>query len=478
MRKTITLAGICLGLLALLGCRQIDVDQEPAADTPSASSLTATVTPELASGGETRPAPQLSIAPEATADTQPVANEAASYGYTHQRADGNRLVAGRGALPEATVIDIPLAGRPAWVVGAPVPDPPSQGATGAASIWVVVMDDGRVQAFTVDDGQVAETAIEPSNLGDLPPLLQVTGGRPALLTAPSPVSGHSPPALLDESGTLALISPEGVLTIVDHQGASLATTESLPLPDARLLTDGEGRLLFLSQPTTRYDHRIAGDDVEAAAVTLFDSQATDGGEVVIPVPEPAVIEGIMPLWADLNGDGRREVIVTQSDAQNGAQIVAYDENGELVAIGPAIGQGYRWRHQLVVAPFGPNGEMELVNVRTPHIGGVVEFYQMVGDELQIMAREPGFTSHVIGSRNLDMALAGDVDGDGIIEVLLPNQARTELGAIRRTADGAEVAWTAPLEGVLSSNLAAATLADGRMIVGAGRDDGKLRLWAP
>ena len=78
--------------------------------------------------------------------------------------------------------------------------------------------------------------------------------------------------------------------------------------------------------------------------------------------------------------------------------------------GPAIGRGNRWRHQIAVAPFGPNGERELVDVLTPHIGGVVEFYRMVGDRIEIVATVPGFTSHVIGSRNLDLALAADADG--------------------------------------------------------------------
>jgi hypothetical protein len=77
-----------------------------------------------------------------------------------------------------------------------------------------------------------------------------------------------------------------------------------------------------------------------------------------------------------------------------------------------------------------------------------------------------------------MALAGDFDGDGATELLLPNQARTELGAIRRTADGAEVAWTVPMNGRLSTNLAAVQLANGQLAIGAGREDGILRVWQP
>jgi hypothetical protein len=130
----------------------------------------------------------------------------------------------------------------------------------------------------------------------------------------------------------------------------------------------------------------------------------------------------------------------------------------------------------VAAPFGTNGETELVDVLTPHIGGTVEFYQLDGDQLRIVARVPGYTSHVIGTRNLDMAVAGDFDGDGQPELLLPNQRRTEVGAIQRTASGAVVAWRLPVEGLVTTNLAAVSLADNRVVVGTGRGDGVLRLW--
>ena len=67
---------------------------------------------------------------------------------------------------------------------------------------------------------------------------------------------------------------------------------------------------------------------------------------------------------------------------------------------------------------------------------------------------------------------------GRVELLLPNQQRSDLGAIRRTADGAEVAWTIPVDGKVSSNLGVVTLGDGRLAVGIGREDGTLRIWQP
>lgn len=156
--------------------------------------------------------------------------------------------------------------------------------------------------------------------------------------------------------------------------------------------------------------------------------------------------------------------------------MAFDERGAWVAAGPPIGRGGRWRHQLAVAPFAPDGGLELVAVRTPHIGGTVELYTREGEQLRIVAELPGYTSHILGARNLDMALAADLDGDGGIEVLVPNQALDTLGVLRRSMAGVEVAWTLPVDGRVSTNLAAVPEADGRVSVGVGREDRVLRLW--
>jgi len=74
--------------------------------------------------------------------------------------------------------------------------------------------------------------------------------------------------------------------------------------------------------------------------------------------------------------------------------------------------------------------------------------------------------------------AGDFDGDGAVELLVPDQAQESLGAIRRTNDGAMTAWSIPFEGTLSTNLAAVTLPGGVLALGAGLEEGVLRLWLP
>lgn len=351
--------------------------------------------------------------------------------------------------------------------------------SGDWSIWVVALDDGRLQAFRVFEDGFEDLEIETENLPPgAPPLLRVVNNIPSMVIAPgvdaSPYS-HAVP-LSTDSEQVAYIGENGEVMISDGIEETRLAVDALL--DARLLVDETGRLLFLSDPTGRYDHGVLGDAVEAASITLIDTNPEPHVSLKIDIPPPAVIEGIAPIWADITGDGRREIIVTLSSPGEGAHIVIYNENGELLASGPPIGQSYRWRNQLAVAPTAPDGELEFVDVLTPHIGGVVEFYQLSGQELQILAQLPGYTSHIIGSRNLDMALAGDFDGDHTVEVLLPDQSRTELGAIRRTADGAELAWTLPVGSKISTNLAAVSLPGGRIAVGVGRNDGVLRVWVP
>jgi len=167
-----------------------------------------------------------------------------------------------------------------------------------------------------------------------------------------------------------------------------------------------------------------------------------------------------------------------SDLDLGAGIVVFSENGQRLAGGPKMGQAFRWRHQIAYAATGPDGENELAVVRTPHIGGVVEYYQYIDGGLSIVAEYPGITSHTLGSRNLDLAAAGDFDGDGAVELLLPTPDLTELVAIRRSSTGAEQVWRLPIAGVMSTNLAGVTFPNGKLAIAVGRTDGVLNLWLP
>jgi hypothetical protein len=390
------------------------------------------------------------------------------FAQTNLQPDGNRIVGGTGNIPALTAQDVPLEGRPTWVTAVPVD---------GGLLWVVVLEDGRTQAFFVRNGQAEPYAVTPDQIpAGMPPLLQLENGEAAivvpngessLLTHPVSINGTDDTAYIDASGNL----------VVQQAGIPMTLSVNAQ-PDARILVDENGRLLLHTDPTDEYGHGIMGDKLEAGSLTLVATQPEPEIIRTIPAADGYVLEGIAPIWVDLDGDGMREIVVTRSNANDGAQIVVLDETGNLLATGPAIGQGGRWRHQLSAGPFGPNGEMELVDVLTPHIGGPTEFFQWKGDELVVVADVNGYTSHVIGSRNLDMNAAGQFDESGRLTLLLPNQARTELGGIQRSDDGAQLSWTLPLSGQLVTNIAASPLIDGRLAVGVGLDNHTLRIWQP
>jgi hypothetical protein len=397
-----------------------------------------------------------------------VPDDAFRFGFTHHRADGNRYVAGSGEFPQTDFIDIPLRGTPEWLVASK---------WGSGIIWVTVLKNGRVRAFRSGDSGIETVRIGPSNLpaGTVPHLV-IQNGKPRLLHGHgSSGATSSHPIFLPHTGCRVSLYKSGrvVLKNSRRRGFDLDA-----LPDARMIYNERGDVLVLTGRTDSYRHGILGDTVEATAVTLISTGNTIRFRNVLFVQEGSVIEGLFPIWSDINGDGRREIILTVSDDRAGARYAVYNEGGSLLAAGPSVGKGYRWRHQIAVAPFGPNDEIELAGVKTPHIGGVVEFYGFEKDGLKLRADLEGFSSHSIGSRNLDTALAGDFDGDGRVELLVPFQAMDRLGAVRRTGEGAELVWTLSTGGRLSSNLAAVTMDDGNIALGVGREDKVLRLFLP
>lgn len=390
--------------------------------------------------------------------------------FTHHRADGNRFAAGTGHFPDVAPVDIPLAGEPRWLVAAP---------WDGGSLWVAVLENGQVQGVLLRGEAVTSVPVAPDRLPpDAPPVLVVRDGHASLLTVPEDASPLTAPLLLPDHDLLAYVARNGDLVLL-RGSEEMARFPVHALPDARIVGDEEGRLLLLTDATdVRYTHGVLGDRLEAASITLVETSPTPRVVARMELPAPQVVEGIAPIWADMTGDGVREIIVTVSDGDQGARIVAFNEAGERVLAGPAIGRGHRWRDQLAVAPFGPDAALELADDLTPHIGGVVEFYRpdLAAGRLEIVAQVPGYSTHVLGSRNLGMALAGDFDGDGRVELLAPSQDKRHLAGIRRTAGGAEVTWQLPTGGHITTNLAAVTSADGHLLLGLGRSDKILRVW--
>jgi hypothetical protein len=401
----------------------------------------------------------------------PDLNELALYGYTYIRADGNRFAAGQGNIPQLRAMDIPLEGPPAWIVSGPV--------EGNGSIWVAVLEDGRVQAFMLRGSRLTPLDLSPANLPPgAPTSLIIDRGVPSLVIAPSPQASPAthPVVLTGSHARMAFIENSGDLVL--WEGGETGRLALNALPDARILRDENNRLLLFTAATRRYTHGVLGDDLEAGSLSLVETSPGLSLVWQVAFAPDKVAEGIATIWVDLNGDGSREILVTVSDAQSGAQLLLFNDQGIQVAAGPAVGRGFRWRHQLAAAPFLGPGEWLLADVLTPHIGGSVEFYRWSQDRLEIVAQIPGFSTHRLGSRNLDMALAADLDMDGNVELLVPTQDMKALSALRLVNGSLLVAWEIELGARIASNLSAVTLEDGRIALGVGLQDARLRIWSP
>jgi len=357
---------------------------------------------------------------------------AAALARTDHAVSGNRVARGCGPLAGETS-EIELGARPAWIL----PDPSDRGRS-----WLVVLEDGRVELVTTEPGTAA--SISRTEQPPLPP-------------------GHPP-----------LAAAVGTDRLVVGSALAAAGWFEAPLPDTRVTEIAGTALVALTGPTKRYPHGVLGDDLEAAAVEVRDAS---GLALRIEVADDEVIEGTSAMVVELVPDEPgSELLVTVSDAEDGARLRAYDLEGRMVAESEPIGQGFRWLHQIAVASTGPAGETEIIVVRTPHIGGVVEAYRPAGERLERVASLAGYGSHALGSANLDMALLADVDGDGHVDIVVPTQDRRALGLLARTDEGFEELGRLDLGGELVTNVAATPTAGGELVLAAGTSDGRLRIF--
>ena len=308
-------------------------------------------------------------------------------------------------------------------------------------------------------------------------------------------------------GSTVRVSPDGVVTTaldagvdlppeLDETGAANSPFRFHdlfiePLEDGRVVM-AESIAAALVGPTGSYAHGVLGDALEASGVAWVDTCTGETGR--IDMAEPDVIEGISPILYDVDTDGELEIVVTLANGNEGARLAAFELNGTLVGDSEPIGQGRRWRNQLAVGPFGPEGQIELISVRTPHIGGTVEAFRLVPGEadedssadptgafIPVAESDPNFTSHVIGARNLSLAIAIDATGDSIPDVVVPSANRETVFALTRTdvLDGDRQGWNVvgerALDNELTGNIATQELSPGAAAL-AIPDGDLLRIW--
>ena len=145
-----------------------------------------------------------------------------------------------------------------------------------------------------------------------------------------------------------------------------------------------------------------GDAIEAGQLHVYTEQAVNScGHQSLSLPEELVFEDIAPRLADLDGDGRLEIIVVQSHQRQGAQLAVFrpaaDGVGlDLIAATPFIGRSNRWLAPIGVADFDGDGVQDIAYIDRPHLARTLRVWRFEGTSLRELTSLEGLTNHRIG----------------------------------------------------------------------------------
>ncbi|SON58299.1 FG-GAP repeat [Hartmannibacter diazotrophicus] len=185
----------------------------------------------------------------------------------------------------------------------------------------------------------------------------------------------------------------------------------------------------LIAPTTRYQHYVRGNEAEAGGLRAV---MTDGRRLDLMLDESHVFEDRMPRLADLDGDGRSEIVLVLTSLTEGASLAVYGVAGDAVRLKaktPSIGQPRRWLDPAGIADLTGDGRSEIAFVAMPHLVKQLQVWTYSGGALRQVATVEDVANHRLGSPHTAMSAIADVDGDGIADLIVPDGARTTIRAL-------------------------------------------------
>ncbi|MGL4281175.1 MAG: hypothetical protein ACRCS0_12470 [Albidovulum sp.] len=162
---------------------------------------------------------------------------------------------------------------------------------------------------------------------------------------------------------------------------------------------GDIRAAWLESETQRYGHFVLGGRWEAATLAV---QTAGGRTLRHALPADAVFEDREARIADLDGDGRSEIIAVISRQSVGSSLGLFgvrDGALQLLAETPPNGQPNRWLNPSGIGYFTGAPHREIAIVRMPHLVGRLEIWGFDGQRLARRFQRDGFSTHRLGSRH-------------------------------------------------------------------------------
>jgi FG-GAP-like repeat len=211
--------------------------------------------------------------------------------------------------------------------------------------------------------------------------------------------------------------------------AGVAHAESRPgaLPDLRIARGSRNVAeAWLADPTTRYRHFVLGSPYEAASLVVL---LKDGRTLALRLPKSSVFEDRIPRLADLDGDGRDEIVLVHTYLDRGAALAVIAVRGDqlkIIAETPPTGAPHRWLNPAGIADFDGDGRLDIAYVQMPHVLGRLRVWTLRPEGLKEIATLDDTANHVAGSRQLGLAAVTDFDGDGVADLAIPSRDRRSL----------------------------------------------------
>ncbi|MGL4496852.1 MAG: hypothetical protein ACRCYS_05925 [Beijerinckiaceae bacterium] len=216
---------------------------------------------------------------------------------------------------------------------------------------------------------------------------------------------------------------------------AIVGTHAAPIRDSIVahVKAGDVRRAWLENETQRYAHFVLGGQWEAETLVTRDAE---GKEFRFDLPADAVFEDREVRIADLDGDGRNEIVTVISRQSVGSSLGVFGvRDGKLVLLAetPPNGQPNRWLNPSGIGHFTGATTLEIAIVRMPHLIGRLELWSFDGRNLTRRFARDGYSTHRIGSRHQRLFSVVRIPSGKNDLLILPSLDRRSLHVMDFTA---------------------------------------------